>query len=261
MGTLALCGTLYAVLALGTTVVGFSFINNASQTTLVTVLIVSVQIVLLTVTLSLLLPFCGRAARGESARLNTLWPGRSPIVYLGLILTIWLLVCTALLFNANLYLNLQNTIASPIFRMAVILIGALVGWALAGWLLFLPIVLCAATFGSRLTLKTVFSNALLALALSPLLWIFVGIFGVILLVSGGITRVGLILFLPVMASVSQTAYQISMQYASFLAEAKDTCGAGKSLKEYKDRATELAQLWEYRQPRRTFKEIIRPWEY
>lgn len=262
MGTLVLGGVVHTLLALGIFAAGLSFNNEFLSTFSITAGIAVIQVILLSVVLSGLLPYCARAARGEPARWRHLLWGINGNLRVGAILGIWMIVLVVLSLNFFLYIKLQAQVSSAGFRLILITINSLIGWTLLVLCMLLAPWLCAATASEdKIKLIAVFKQGLIAAALLPGVWIFLSITGFLLLGIGAVIKVGVLLFVPVMASCSQTAYYLAMRQASFLMNAKEELGTGCPLRAYKRRANEIALQWEYRQPRRSLKELVRPWEY
>lgn len=119
----------------------------------------------------------------------------------------------------------------------------------------------AAGLPGNSTYREVLRRSFMSLALTPGLWLFL-LFGFTLFTLGCIwSRIGIIFILPFVACGATTARRLVEQYAEHLAEAHTTLGPGKPLSAYKAKAREAGLAWEYRQPRRTLREMIKPWEY
>lgn len=263
LGTLTLTGALHLLMALGVAAATGLVDNTSLAGKIAFGLMVIVQFVLMVLLLAGLLPFCAKAARDEPAR----WPDlKAGIKYqwprVARTLGLWAVVLGLLVVNFFFYLKMNTQVQSPGLQMGLIIISASVGWLILAWLYFAAPWLCASTSSGELAgLKQTLAKGLMVIALLPGVWLTVLICLVLVFCSGLYTRLGLIFFLPALASIGQTAYALSVQYATFLAAAREEMGEGVKLRSYKRRARELAWEWEHRQPRRTFKELIRPWEY
>lgn len=263
LGTLILWGTVHALLALGIIVCGVSLLPENTNILLAWSGIGFIQISLLTAVLAALMPYCARAARGEPARWPDLLHGlKTKWASIAINLMVWVLVVVVLCFNFILYIKLQNQITSPVFHTLLIVIDAIIGWTILGLCILLPSWLCAITaYRENTKIRTAIGRSMMAIALLPGVWICSVFIGLILIIIGVYTRIGLVLLVPILCSFSQTAYYLTAQYADFLTLAKEKLGENQPLKAYKKAANEIACEWEHRQPRRTFKELIRPWDY
>lgn len=263
MGTLLLWGTGHALLALGISVAIIALIGGPGSIITVAILAGLVQFSLLVLVLAALLPYCARAARGEPARWRHISEGiKKYWTIVARVLAVVTVVTIVLLVNLNFYLPLQDVVASPGLKLLLIFIVAVIGWTCLFLYVFLAPWLCASTAAEeKITARAALKKALMAVAITPGTWIWVAVLGIALFIGGLYTRIGLVLLIPVTVSFSQTAYELAAQYAIFIASAKEELGAEAGLRQLKKRASELGWEWEYAQPRRTFKELIRPWEY
>lgn len=260
LGTHTLVGSLYVLILLGLLVllsllplpVGGSFIIG-----------LLIALILTSVAIAALYPFSARVALGEHPRLPQLLGGLSKhLKQVAVVYLLWTIFAIVLIFNLFFYSKVQQEATQAGFQTALIILSAVVGWIAFAWALLMSPLHCAATYPSaEHSLRKVLSRAIMVFTLSPLMWILLLVIAATILLVGIYTRVGLIFVLPVMASLGQTAYHLCVQYAGFLTQARTDIGADRPLKEYRKRANELAWQWEHEQPRRTFKELIRPWEY
>lgn len=263
LGTLTLTGALHMLIALGIAAAAGLVDSSTMAGKVILGLLLGLQFALLVLLLSGLLPFCAKAARGEPAR----WPDLKAGIKIqwprvARTLGLWLIVLGLLVVNFFFYLKMNGQVQAPGLQMALIIVSASVGWLIMAWLFFCCPWLCASTSSQEaIGLKQSLAKGLMVIALLPGVWLTVFISLVLVFCTGLYTRLGLIFFLPVLASIGQTAYTLSVQYATFLTTAREEMGGDVKLRSYKRRARELAWEWEYRQPRRTFKELIKPWEY
>jgi hypothetical protein len=263
MGTLILWGTVHALLSLGLAVLTVSAIADPVAALPIFGIVAVLEFTLLVLALAALLPYCARAARGEPARVRHLIEGiKTKGAVVARILFVLVAVIIVLSVNLSFYLPLQGEFDSPAFKLLLVFIVAVIGWTCLFLYIFLPPWLCAATVGpGKVTALSALKKGLMAVALTPGTWMFLAFVGLVLLVGGLYSRVGLVLFIPVMVSLSHTAYQLAAQFADMLTVAKEQVDYNVRLRELKKRAMELAWEWEYAQPKRTFKELIRPWDY
>lgn len=263
LGTLILMGAGHSLVSLGIAVLAISLAGALAATIPVMIIAGVLQFALLVLILSALLPYCARAARGAPARFVHLREGvKSKGWVVARILFLLSFVYIVLGVNFNFYLPMQGQTNIQSVRLMLIFIVAIIGWTCMFLYVFLPPWLSAVTaVEAPLTARTALKKGMLAVALTPSIWLFIAVAGVVLLIGGLYTRIGIILVIPLMCSISQTAYQLAGQYAAFLAVAREEKGPESNLRNLKSRAKELGWEWEYAQPRRTFKELIRPWDY
>ncbi len=264
LGTLTLVGALHTLLALGiaAATAAFADVNTAGGKIAIGIMFL-LQFVLVVIVLSGLLPFCAKAARNEPAR----WPDLKQGVMnqwprVAATLGIWLLVLLLLAVNFLFYLRINARVESSGAQIALVIVTASVAWLTLAWLFFGCPWFCASTSTNEKNgLKQSLAKALMVIALLPGTWITAFVILILTFATGLYTYIGFIFFLPILASIGQTAYGLSVQYAGFLTIAREELGEQVKLRQYKRRARELVWEWEHRQPRRTFKELIRPWEY
>lgn len=210
-----------------------------------------------------LLRFCARAASGEPVRIRDLPHGITccwgRVLFLSGLIAIATLVSYV---NFRIYFSLDISSQSRGVQLFVMILAGLQGWILLLILCFAWPVLCAATaddgpFKFRQTLR----QALLAITLTPGLWISFSIIAAAFLILCAWSQVGLILYLPFTTMLAHSAWYLSMKKVQFLAESRQQLGSSATLSEMKKRARDLADEWEAATPRRTFKELVKPWEY
>jgi hypothetical protein len=247
---------------------------------------VVVLCLLLGLPLAGMLVFASKAAHGKPARLpdflfgiRRCW-GR--VIVLLLVFAASAFLCAV---NLRFYMSIGDVRVSRAIQSGAVILAGLHGWLLVLLTYLAAPAFCAVTAGEWQGQETLVSrtrtaeetnghpgvdlsknwrswlrNALMALVLTPGLWAMVTLCGGALLVLALWSKFGLLLYLPIMVSVAQTAFFLSQQYAEFLAQAKMELGNQARLRALKFHARELALKWEYAQPRRTAKELIRPWE-
>lgn len=222
-----------------------------------------IQLLLLTTVLAMCLPYCSRAANGEVVRFRNLRDGlRTHWLGVFKVLAVYMILGVILIVNFNFYMAAQGSVESSGVKVLMVTITALTGWTALGCVYFIGPWLAAITSApAALSARAAFRKGLIAIALTPSTWLFLGFFLIFMLGFGFYTRIGMILIMPFFVSLVPTAYFLSVQYAAFLTDARAELGDDKPLRAYKKRAMELGQEWEYQQPRRTAKELIRPWDY
>jgi hypothetical protein len=233
-----------------------------------------------------MLYFAAKAAGGETARLPDFIAGIRH--YWARVLLVTILFAAAALItvvNARFYFSVDTQQTSRGVQFGAMLLAGLHGWLLVLLAYLAAPVFCAVTAGEsnvapqeeesyvdpdvpqtqpspqKLSLRHCLRRALFSVALTPSIWIIVLLSGVILLALCWWSKIGLLVYLPLMAVMAQTAFFLSGQYAGFLAKAKHDLGPTASYRNLKSHAFDMALQWEHAQPRRTAKELIRPWEY
>jgi len=263
LGTLCLFGAIYALTVLGVLILSAQLDAAFGPVAGLGFMVVG-ELLITILTLSALMPFCARAARSEPARWIQLRPGVKQTFWpTAKVLVVWSAVIIILTVNFRFYSRLQTRVEAGPVQLFLLAVNSVIGWAVVVLQILLPVWMSAATAEADkpLGLKASFKAGIMAFALSPAMWIIVYLLIVFTIVSGLYTRITFIFVLPVFASLSQTAYHLSVQYVGFIGDARKELGGDLPVRRYKSRAKELALSWEYRQPRRTIKELIRPWEY
>lgn len=207
------------------------------------------------------LPFGARAAAGDVARIPHLLQGIRAYGLRMLLLTLavagLLLLCY---MNFRIYLDMQSSTEGGT-RLFVTLLAGLQGWLTFLMVLIIwPIFCSATTRAGRASPYFWFREALVAFTIQPILWMTTTFGLSLLFVLAGWSQFGLLFYLPLAAMIAQTAWFLTRQYMEFLAEARAQTAGEMSVRELKARAWDLALRWEAEQPRRTARELLRPWE-
>lgn len=253
LGALVLLTLVYLALA-GLMGLGFAFLPPA--------LLILLFFLITALVLAAVLPFGALAARGDVARIRHLLEGVKAcwgrVLLLSVVVTGVLVLCY---INLHIYLNMQKTAAGT-GRIIVTVLAGLQGWmAFAGALMIWPL-FCSATAqpGQRASLYACVREALVAVTLQPVLWVFVTLGLLLLLLLAAWSQFGLLFYLPLAAMIAQTAWFLTQQYRDFLTEARADMAGDITVRKLKDQAWDLALRWEAEQPRRTARELLRPWE-
>jgi hypothetical protein len=177
------------------------------------------------------------------------------------LLVVFLVGSAAVLVIANVFFYFR---LSGVQSRGVALTGTVVGaaffWAGLGIVTY-ALVLLVATASEYTGFKALLRRALMAMALAPGLWAVAVITCIVFTGLALFSRVGIVFIAPWFATVAATTYRIVEQHADYLAEAREALGPDQPLRAYRKKALELAWDWELRQPRRTLRELIKPWEY
>ena len=207
--------------------------------------------------------YCRQAARGESPRFKQLLAGvRRHVGSCSKLIALWATVTGVLATNLWFYFGVYGAASQGWMRMVLTTLIAVIGWAAAVWFVILPAWLSAGTASEETSrVWGSLKRALISVTLAPGCWIGLAVGLGALIVAGTYVPVLFIFVMPMAASLGQTTYWLSEQFVVFLQESRTVLGGDSAPREYKRKAHELAWEWEYRQPRRTFKELIKPWEY
>lgn len=206
--------------------------------------------------------FATRAARDEPARLPDFRGGVRPLfpAYLKLLICLGLAECV-ILSNIWFYLHLGNTVASPAVRMVLISAAMVFLWGAVGVTVYGFCALATpARFPEEKSLRPLLRRATMLFALAPGLWVAVAVIYALIAAFCFLSVVGAIFLLPVLASLTTTALDLVVRLVDDLGRARAELGEGRPIGVYKRRALELGWEWEHRQPRRTLRELIKPWE-
>jgi len=104
-------------------------------------------------------------------------------------------------------------------------------------------------------------SALIALIVIPRLWISAFVFGSLSTLLLLISILGSIYVLSLWVVLSATAFQLAQEYIANLKVATTELGEGHSVRQYRRKAVILCLENEYKKPRRTLRELLKPWEY
>lgn len=262
LGTLVLLGTAYALAVLGITVLAFA--NPLGLVPVVAFAVSGLLIIVITALCASGLGYhCWRTANGFSATVADIKRGMGlHWKRMLLILLLWALAEVILLVNLQFYKALAAQATGGVSQVASFVGITVAGWLVVMLLYLLPPTVAAVTGSAeRQGLKATLKRGIMVGILTPGPWVTTGVVLVALFVSGFFLRLPWIFVLPVLCSLGQTAMVLALQQVGFLQQATDELGAGQSIGAYKAKARQLTLEWEARQPRRTLKELIKPWEY
>ncbi len=210
-----------------------------------------------------LLRFCARAANGEPVRIRDVSQGVKQSWGRVLFLSAMLVVAAIVSYmNFRIYLSLDFSSQSRGIQLFVMILAGLQGWLLLLVLFFAWPVLCAATADDTpYKFRQNLSQALLAVTLTPGLWITFFLIATTFFIICAWSQVGLLLYLPFTTTLAHSAWFLSLQQVQFLAQSRQHLGSSASFSDMRKHARDLADEWEAATPRRTFKELVKPWEY
>lgn len=207
--------------------------------------------------------FAARAARQDPARLPDFVTGTRLFFRIYLKLGVSALLVLGICIS-NIWFYQRMAAApdiSPSMRTVLIIASVMFVWICMGFCLFLFCTSAVpARFAEESTVKAVVRRGAMLLALAPGMWTFGALLYLFLALLCALSLVGSIFLLPLLAVITTTALEIAVRLVEDLRASREELGEGRSLREYKKRALELGWEWEYRQPRRTLRELIRPWE-
>lgn len=231
-----------------------------------------------------------RAARDQVARWKHFRAGLGrlfvPYVKLGLLVLLAFVVIAA---NVAFYFHLSGSTEGVVARLGLFAAGMLFVWVGLGLMVYVMVAMAVVARYNQpaaaddenteeseegggeeaegqppapesMGLKAVLKRAFMLFALAPMLWVFVFVFFALLMSVCIISVLGFVFVMPIYAVLSCTALDIVIRHANYLAEARTELGDGKPLGVYNRRALQLAWDWELREPRRTLRELIRPWD-
>jgi len=210
-----------------------------------------------------LMAFSNKAAQDLPARFSDIATGARRLYsrYL-LVLFIVSLGTAIILANMSFYSSVARGVGGTPALLLTALSAAFLWLGLAFGCYCLSLLAVAAKFDEQgHHARGYLKRSFMYLALAPGLWLFVfaGCAGFTVLCI--LSRVGIIFILPFLACGASTAAWLVEQHSELLAEAREQIGPNKPLRAYKAKAKELGWDWELRQPRRTLREILKPWEY
>lgn len=255
LGIYALVGIMHALISLG--IVAIITQVSISGFTSVWLLFAGLSIPA-AIAMAALLPFSARAARGEPVRWPTLWQSlKLHLAPIGILTAGANLCMIILLVNLRFYLMMQSQSSPYLFTV----LAALDGWLIVLiCFLFWPMLCALSLPGPVVSLRARLYQPFVWIVILPSVWLFIGITGTILLWAAFVTRFGLLVYLPIMIVLAQSAAFLSTQYIEFLSIASRDSTKKSGIRHLKNQAMELAIEWEANQPRRTLRELIKPWE-
>ena len=206
--------------------------------------------------------FCHVAARGDSARLVDIRIGfRQCFFPVAIVLILWGIGAAVLALNFRFYYQLHLLAQTDERKLIFAILSMLTLWFIFLRVTFLTPWLCAVTTDTPVMKRTAIRRALTLFILAPAPWIIITfLLAATVLLFHQFPPICL-LTLPLVASLGQTAHRLILQYIGFLDEARTQLGDGQPYRAYKTKARQLAQDWEEAQPRRTFRELVKPWEH
>jgi hypothetical protein len=265
LGSYALYGFVFTIAVLALAGGGFFVAGHIGSPVIgIAVLVITAAIILVMKAAALggFYACAVRAAKDEPARWKHFREGMRGSLkqYLKLLL---LLAGAFLLVAANVvfYSRFHGPKSAGGPGMIFLILSMVFFWVgVALWLFMHPALVAPGWYADEPRLRPVLRKAFIVFVLAPGFWIAVAISFLILLALCIVSAVGALFILPIFATLTATAYEIVARHAEYLAEARQELGDSRTVREYKKRAIEKAWEWEYKQPRRTFRELIKPWE-
>jgi len=161
--------------------------------------------------------------------------------------------------NAGFYAHLARGSASPAGRTGLMIAAMVFLWIALGIAIFtLPFFAGLARFEGGVW--DALRKSFVLFALAPMFWLLVFALVLSLAALCVISVAGIVFLVPVAASASTTALWLVAQHAGLLGQARQDLGEGNSIGAYRRRALELGWEWEHARPKRTLRELIKPWE-
>jgi hypothetical protein len=206
--------------------------------------------------------FATRAARDEAASLTHFKAGMASSFWIYLKLLLLALLVTAIVYdNIMFYGGLARTAMSVPGKIGFVSLAMLFAWGgLALTVYSVAVFGAPSRYGREIGLRETLRRTIVLFFVTPGLWLLVTVFVGLLWALCGLSIVGLVFALPILATASSTALHLAAEQAHFLAQAREELGAGHPLRVYRRRAAELTEEADARRPRRTLRELIRPWE-
>lgn len=166
------------------------------------------------------------------------------------------LIMLVMIGDLAFYLKYGGKLGGLVFAAGLIFLWIAIGAAV----FLLPLAAAPARFPEEKRLLPLARKAFILFVVAPGYWFMTSLLMLVLLVACVISIVGVIFLMPIFAVLTTTALGIAVQHVDFLRAAREQLGDGKSIGEYKRKARELAWDWEEARPKRTFRELIKPWE-
>lgn len=264
LGRLALLGITCALAITGASVLCVYLIMGLPAVPdLVSYTVPWVVIYLLTaLSVSAVFHFCYIATRDESARLRDALSGiKLCAKTVSIIVAVWALVLAALATNFLFYFAHHSEAETSARKLTFAVLSMFIGWFIFLWSSFLVPWLCTATTSERVQFRLSFRKALTYFVMAPRLWLTIAPLALLIGISVPSFPPLIVLVLPLTASLGHTAYRMTIRYIGFLEQAREALGDNRTPREYKTKARELETEWESAQPRRTFRELLKPWEH
>ncbi|MGC8740503.1 MAG: hypothetical protein ACP5QZ_10665 [Candidatus Sumerlaeaceae bacterium] len=168
-----------------------------------------------------------------------------------------------LLVSSNIYFYaVQASRLGKPWGFASLVVVILFCYLMIFWFVYLmPLFGTVAVAPDRLGFFASMRTALISLVVLPSLWISAFFFFAMISAIGSLTVLGSIFILPVWSATSSIGIVLADEFLAKLRQAKSELGNGQPLKNYRRRACELMIEDELRKPPRTWKDILKPWEY
>ncbi|MBX7243904.1 MAG: hypothetical protein K1X53_00295 [Candidatus Sumerlaeaceae bacterium] len=265
LGTHLLLGTSFSILVvmiLGTTVPVAQRIGPGLAQIAILAVACVMLFLLVAGSLAGFFAFTSAAARDEAARVVHFREGaRAGFRLYSKVLGLFLLVAIIIATNIAFYLRHAGASESPTLRLAFFTAAMVFLWVgLGAGAYFLSVFAAPAASPDVTSLRRYLRSCFILFAIAPMFHLIAAGLMLMILVLLVLSVVGLVFLLPAFATLSATAHVISTEYRNHLAQARDELGSGKPLGDYRRRAAELALEQEARQPQRTLKELLRPWD-
>lgn len=266
LGTYALLGAAQTFVALALLYVGscaMALPIPAAARILTTGIVLVGMLCLFAASCAGLFPFAQKAAQDLPARFSDFRAGIRQRFGRYLLLTILAAAAAAVIAaNVRFYLLVAHKNEGTFLATAMGIISAAFGWAFLVFSSYAASVFAtAAACEPSVPLRSVLRRAFVVMAIAPGFWLFALIFWAVIAAICIVSHAGIIFVIPGLASAASTGVRLISQHGDFLAEARTHIGASQSLAAYKRKAAELAEEWEARQPKRTLRELLKPWEY
>lgn len=172
-------------------------------------------------------------------------------------------IVVALVTISNVWFYLSVSAGSSSWLLAGTVASAIFFWLYLALMSYFAVYAAAICrfYPEIKSFRSVGAKAFIYLSITPGLWAFCLFWIVLWLVPCILSRIGVVFLLPLIAVFCSTALHLTIQYADHLMQAREQLGSNQPLKNYRDRALQLGRDWELKQPRRTLRELLKPWDH
>lgn len=176
-------------------------------------------------------------------------------------LVLALLVAVIGFADAAFYLRTASSKQASPAQLAVSLAGVLFVWILLGAVVYM---LALAPALARLSdaggMLARVRKAFVLFAIAPVFWFCSALILLVFELLAIVSVLGILFVVPLFTCFTSTALELAIRQIEFLRQARAELGENRSVAQYRAKAAELAWEWEAAQPKRTFRELIKPWE-
>jgi hypothetical protein len=159
------------------------------------------------------------------------------------------------------YLTIASRVQARIFSGLLFVLGMVLVWIGIILYLFLFSFFGALSEDSdHQGIRRMARQSFVLYVIQPSLWIGAGVLFFLIFLLACLSVVGIIMIIPVYATVACTSHEISVRYFRLLEAARAELGPDAGVKQIKRKTMELLTDEDAAIPRRGLRELIRPWE-